>query len=71
VDTSAGVPLEEIKYKKGSVPDVTGMGLSDALYMLGNAGYRVSARGSGTVVKQSVTGGSIIPKGAKIVIELE
>ncbi|MGZ3820234.1 MAG: penicillin-binding protein [Mucilaginibacter sp.] len=71
VDTSKGVPFEEVKYQKGSVPDVTGMGLSDALYVLGNAGYRVSAHGSGSVVKQSVTGGSIIPKGSKILIELQ
>jgi cell division protein FtsI (penicillin-binding protein 3) len=71
VDTSNGLAFEENKYQKGSVPEVTGMGLSDALYLLGNAGYRVSVHGSGTVVKQSVTGGSIIPKGSKIIIELQ
>ena len=71
VDTTAGLVYEDTEYKKGTVPDVTGMGLSDALYILGNAGYKVIARGSGAVVKQSVTGGSIIPKGAKITIELE
>jgi len=71
VDTSGGVAPEEIKSQKGAVPDVTGMGLSDALYVLGNAGYKVVARGSGAVVKQSVTGGSVIPKGSKITIELQ
>ncbi len=71
VDTSAGIVYEEDKYKKGTVPGVTGMGLSDALYVMGNAGYKVTARGSGVVVRQSVTGGSVIPKGARIVIELE
>ena len=71
VDTSSGVPYEEINYKKGTVPGVTGMGLSDALYVLGNAGYKVSVHGSGIVIKQSVTGGSIIPKGSKISIDLE
>ncbi|MDB5024469.1 MAG: hypothetical protein JWP78_2224 [Mucilaginibacter sp.] len=70
-DTSGGLAFEENKYHKGAVPEVTGMGLSDALYELGNAGYRVSVHGSGTVVKQSVTGGSIIPKGSKIIIELQ
>ena len=35
------LPYEETKYKKGAVPEVTGMGLSDALYVLGNAGYKV------------------------------
>ena len=71
VDTSNGVPYDETKYQRGTVPDVTGMGLSDALYVLGNAGYKVSARGSGTVTNQSVTAGSTIPKGAKIIIELQ
>jgi cell division protein FtsI (penicillin-binding protein 3) len=71
VDTSGGLAYEEVKVRKGAVPDVMGMGLSDALYVLGNAGYKVVARGSGAVIKQSVTGGSIIPKGAKITIELQ
>jgi cell division protein FtsI (penicillin-binding protein 3) len=71
VDTSNGLAYEEVKYSKGAVPEVTGMGLSDALYILGNAGYKVGVHGSGTVVKQSVTGGSFIPKGSKIIIELQ
>ena len=71
VDTSNGLAYEETNYKKGTVPSVTGMGLSDALYILGNAGYKVAVHGSGTVTSQSVTGGSLIPKGAKITIELE
>lgn len=71
VDTSNGIAADDDKYKKGSVPNVTGMGLSDALYAMGNAGYKVTARGSGVVKNQSVTGGSLIPKGSKILIELE
>ena len=70
-DTSNGIPYEEVKYKNGTVPSVTGMGLSDALYIMGNAGYRVAVHGSGAVTSQSVTGGSIIPKGSKITIELQ
>jgi cell division protein FtsI (penicillin-binding protein 3) len=71
IDTSNGVVFEDITYKSGVVPSVTGMGLSDALYLLGNAGYKVGVRGSGVVVTQSVTGGSLIPKGSKITIELQ
>ncbi|UEG54267.1 transpeptidase family protein [Mucilaginibacter daejeonensis] len=71
VDTSNGVAPQEIRYKRGTVPSVTGMGLTDALYVLGNAGYRTTVRGSGIVARQSVTGGSIIPKGSRITIELE
>ncbi len=71
LDTSAGLPFEESKYKTGTVPTVTGMGLSDALYALGNAGYKVSVKGSGVVVAQSVTGGSVIPKKSRITIALQ
>jgi cell division protein FtsI (penicillin-binding protein 3) len=71
VDTSNGIPFEEVKYKNGTVPAVTGMGLSDALYVMGNAGYKVTVRGSGIVTNQSVTGGSAIPKGSRILIELQ
>jgi cell division protein FtsI (penicillin-binding protein 3) len=71
VDTSSGIAFEENKVKAGTVPNVTGMGLSDALYVLGNAGYKVAVRGSGTVMGQSVTGGSLIPRGSKITIELQ
>jgi cell division protein FtsI (penicillin-binding protein 3) len=41
------------------------------LYVLGNAGYKVTVRGSGMVTTQSVTGGSLIPKGSRITIELQ
>ena len=71
VDTSNGIPFEDSRYKSGVVPAVTGMGLSDALYVLGNAGYKVTARGSGMVTAQSVIAGTVIPRGSKITIELQ
>ncbi|GAB3935861.1 penicillin-binding protein [Mucilaginibacter myungsuensis] len=71
VDTSAGLPFEASKFKKGTVPSVTGMGLSDAMYALSNAGYKINARGSGVVASQSVTTGSAMPKGSTITIVLE
>ena len=70
-DTSEHIAYADVKYKNSTVPSVTGMGLSDALYVLGNAGYKVEARGSGVVVSQSATGDSLIPKGSKIIIELQ
>lgn len=70
-DTSAGIVYEESKFKKGTVPNVTGMGLSDAMYALGTAGYKVSARGSGVVQAQSATVGSVMPKGSTITITLQ
>lgn len=70
-DTSNGIAYQETSYKSGSVPSVIGMDLSDALYAMGNAGYKVTVRGSGAVTTQSVTGGSLIPKGSKITIQLQ
>ncbi len=70
IDTSAGIAFEDTKYKKGTVPPVTGMSLSDALFTLGNAGYKAVARGSGAVASQSVPAGNALRKGSKIIIEL-
>ncbi|MHC2993182.1 cell division protein [Pontibacter sp. HJ8] len=55
----------------GQVPDVTGMTLRDALYILGNQHLKVSVEGAGKrVVKQSVQPGAEIEKGSKITIIL-
>lgn len=70
IDTSAGIAFEDVKYRVGTVPPVTGMGLSDALYALGNAGYKVVVRGSGAVATQSIAAGNALPKGSKIYLEL-
>ena len=52
------------------VPNVGGMGLRDALYILENAGLKVGAVGSGMVQKQSLRPGSVVPRGSYIRIEL-
>lgn len=53
-----------------AVPDVRGMGLRDALYLLENAGLRVKALGAGTVRRQSIAPGSPLDGSASITIEL-
>ena len=70
IDTSAGIGFEDVKYKTGTVPAVAGMSLSDALYTLGNAGYKPVVRGSGAVASQSVPPGNVLRKGSKVFIEL-
>ncbi|MFV0539538.1 MAG: penicillin-binding protein [Dysgonomonas sp.] len=66
-----GISLEgNTSVKKGSVPDVTGMGARDAIYLLENAGLRVTMVGAGKVRQQSIPGGSTLIKGATIKIEL-
>jgi cell division protein FtsI (penicillin-binding protein 3) len=52
------------------VPDVQGMGLKDAIYVLEKSGLRVSCAGKGKVVSQSVPAGSNIQKGSKIILQL-
>jgi cell division protein FtsI (penicillin-binding protein 3) len=52
------------------VPNVVGMGLMDALYLLENQGLIVNTRGRGIVSKQSILPGTRIINGSRISIEL-
>lgn len=52
------------------VPNVLGMGLKDALYILENRGLRVRVVGSGMVKRQSLPPGSRAQDGSTITIEL-
>jgi cell division protein FtsI (penicillin-binding protein 3) len=54
----------------GLVPNVMGMGLKDALYILENRGLHVRVTGSGMVRKQSLQPGSRCFRGSTIWIEL-
>ena len=55
---------------KQVMPDVKGMGLKDALYMLEHMNVRVAANGRGKVKWQSVLPGSTISKSQTVKIEL-
>ena len=52
------------------VPDVTGMGLKDALYLLENVGLKVTVAGRGKVLYQSLAANTIFRKGESIKIQL-
>jgi cell division protein FtsI (penicillin-binding protein 3) len=52
------------------VPDVKGMGLKDALYLLENKGLIAMASGKGKIVKQSPEPGTNFKKGQKIILML-
>jgi cell division protein FtsI (penicillin-binding protein 3) len=52
------------------VPDVTGMSIKDALYILENQGMNVRFSGNGVVKKQSISPGEKLIKGEKIILEL-
>jgi len=71
VDTNNGISYEEFETAKGIMPSVKGMGLKDALYILGNAGLKTRVKGSGQVIGQSILAGTKIGKGLLVQIELE
>jgi cell division protein FtsI (penicillin-binding protein 3) len=52
------------------VPNVSDMGLKDALYLLESAGMRVAVNGRGTVKKQSIMPGSHVSKGQTIRLDM-
>ena len=58
------------KIVAGIVPDVTGLRLKDALYVLENIGLHVQYQGSGRVVSQSIIKGTRYNKGNYITIVL-
>jgi cell division protein FtsI (penicillin-binding protein 3) len=62
---------EEYSSVKGMMPNVIGMGLKDALYLLGNAGLKTRVSGSGKVSSQSVPSGTKIGKGLLVQLELK
>ena len=55
---------------KGKMPDVTGMGARDAVYLIESRGAKVVIHGCGKVKKQSKPAGADIVKGEKITLEL-
>ncbi len=62
--------LTEEEIQIGRVPDVTGMGASDAIFMLENAGFKVVINGVGKVKKQSLKAGTSYKPGQTIYIAL-
>ncbi|MCI6503804.1 MAG: transpeptidase family protein [Prevotella sp.] len=54
----------------GLMPDMTGMGARDAVYLIESRGARVVLKGRGKVKRQSKPVGSQMRKGEKIILEL-
>ena len=55
---------------EGKVPDVCGMGASNAIYLLENAGLRVIIKGVGKVKQQSLSPGTQIKPGQTVYLTL-
>ena len=67
-DSTAVISTRNIASNR--VPDVRGMGLRDALYLLENAGLKVKTLGMGTVRRQSLPPGADLKSNIAITIEL-
>jgi cell division protein FtsI (penicillin-binding protein 3) len=56
--------------EKKMVPDVKGMGLKDALFLLESRDIRVATRGTGKVKQQSILPGTIVLRNQKLILDL-
>lgn len=70
VEQDGKIILEETAILPGIVPDVSGMGASNAVYLLENAGLRVRIVGAGKVKKQSLSPGSNYKRGQTVLLTL-
>jgi cell division protein FtsI (penicillin-binding protein 3) len=52
------------------MPNVKGMGLKDALYLLENTGIKVVVKGKGKIINQSIPPGTPLTKGFTVLVEL-
>lgn len=65
-----GLELSNRAVRSGVVPNVKGMGATDAVYLLETIGMKVSVKGRGKVRSQSVKAGEKIQRGQHIVLKL-
>ncbi len=69
-DTAKNITLQAQQVIRGTVPDVSGMSLRDAVYLLETSGLQVQVYGRGAVRTQSIAPGSAAIKGQAILIQL-
>ena len=63
--------LKPIPQRNGLVPNVVGMGLTDAIFLLESRGYQVIPKGKGKVVAQSATPNARLPLRSTVQIDLK
>ena len=64
------IRLAGVKVEEGVVPDVRGMSLRDAVYLLENSGLRVRYSGKGRVLRQSPEHGARYFEGTTVSLEM-
>ncbi|MFT3948689.1 MAG: penicillin-binding protein [Agriterribacter sp.] len=63
--------IKALAVNEKQVPDVKGMGLKDALFLLENMNLKVQVKGKGKIVNQSLAAGQTIGKGQTITLQLD
>lgn len=64
------IEYQDLPISEGAIPNVIGMSLKDAIYILENKGLIVKIIGKGTIKNQSIPPGQPIQKGNIITLEL-
>ena len=70
MDTLLNVDVKTIELGN-TMPNVVGMGLKDALYILESRGLEVRFTGRGTVQRQSIVAGQTIKAGQRVTLQLK
>jgi cell division protein FtsI (penicillin-binding protein 3) len=69
-ESSDTIRLANVKVEEGLVPDVRGMSLRDAIYLLENSGLKVRYSGKGRVLRQSPEHGARYYEGTTVSLEM-
>jgi len=70
VSNNSSVILLPSNHYQGTMPDVTGMGVKDAVFLLEQMGLKVVLNGKGNVVRQSLSPGRMYLKGSIVSLDL-
>jgi cell division protein FtsI (penicillin-binding protein 3) len=70
VSNNVSVMLQPSNHFQGTMPDVMGMGLKDAVFLLEQMGLKVVLNGKGNVIRQSIVPGRMYLKGSVVMLDL-
>jgi cell division protein FtsI (penicillin-binding protein 3) len=70
VSNNSSIMLLPSNHYQGTMPDVTGMGVKDAVFLLEQMGLKVLLNGKGNVVRQSLSPGRMYLKGSIVMLDL-
>lgn len=71
VDSTYNVVISQLDEELMRMPDVRGMGLKDALFILENRGLKVKTSGKGAVRKQSIRAGEPVRRASQVELTLK